>query len=37
LIRETLDENLAYIAHLYTFDQIFFMSTTNVFSSVFLC
>jgi hypothetical protein len=31
------DWNIAHIAHLYTFDHISFMSTTNVFSSVFLC
>jgi len=29
--------NIAHIAHLYTFDHISFMTTTNVFSSVFLC
>jgi hypothetical protein len=31
------DWNIAHIAHLYTFDHISFMSTTNVFASVFLC
>jgi hypothetical protein len=28
--------NIAHIAHLYTFDHIYFITTTNVFSSVFL-
>jgi hypothetical protein len=31
------DWYFAHIAHLYTFDHISFMSTTNVFSSVILC
>jgi hypothetical protein len=31
------DWYFAHIAHLYTFDHISFMSTTNMFSSVFLC
>ena len=31
------DWNFAYIAHLYTFDHISYMATTNVWSSVFLC
>jgi hypothetical protein len=31
------DWNIAHIAHLYAFDYISFMTTTNVFSSVFLC
>jgi hypothetical protein len=31
------DSNIAHIAHLYTFDHISFMTTTNVFSSVLLC
>jgi hypothetical protein len=30
------DLNFAHIAHLYTFDHISFMSTTNMFSSLFL-
>jgi hypothetical protein len=32
-----IDWYFAHIAHSYTFDHISFMSTTNVFPSVFLC
>jgi hypothetical protein len=34
---QNFDCHFAHIAHLYAFDHISFMSTTNVFSSVFLC
>jgi hypothetical protein len=33
---QNFDWNITQIAHLYTFDHISLMSTTNVFSSVFL-
>ena len=34
---QNFDWNIAHIAYLCTFDHISFMTTTNVFSSVFLC
>ena len=33
---QNFDWNIAHIAHLHTFDHISFITTTNVFSSVFL-